>query len=400
MAGSHLTADDMAPRWAITEESIAAALATRQVRAMLDPDAKAPSGAQDIPMRQAEYDDVVEALRQNLGSTFTSEEDFRSIFVCLEGGGFGIRESLIRAVSAAIGWVPDTPITPVVPTFNPARAAAPTSAVSRDPLTMPPGVAEGLGPWYVYLLRDPRDGRVFYVGKGTGARVFSHAAFVRSGQRDPEMDAARDSDKIMTIRAIQGVGLEVEHLIVRSGIQEEDTAFMVEQAVIDAYRADGRALASARQKAVEGNPSLTNKVLGHHARTLGFRTVDDAVAELAAEPAPPLPIGSLVVIINTWRPGMSDADIFDLAHGHWVLGRSTRQRARWVFAVARGVIRGSYRVDAWYRSPNPGDSHRWGFVGSRDPLLDAYQGTHLVDVLGPAGRGAANPVRTYLEGTV
>lgn len=33
--------------------------------------------------------------------------------------------------------------------------------------------------YYVYVLADPRDNAVFYVGKGTGRRVKDHAAFVR-----------------------------------------------------------------------------------------------------------------------------------------------------------------------------------------------------------------------------
>ncbi len=39
---------------------------------------------------------------------------------------------------------------------------------------LPPEVAERIGPFYVYLLVDPRNGEVFYVGKGTGARPLAH----------------------------------------------------------------------------------------------------------------------------------------------------------------------------------------------------------------------------------
>ena len=35
-------------------------------------------------------------------------------------------------------------------------------------------VTEQVG-WYVYALRDPRNSKVFYIGKGQGNRVFAHA---------------------------------------------------------------------------------------------------------------------------------------------------------------------------------------------------------------------------------
>ena len=41
--------------------------------------------------------------------------------------------------------------------------------------TFTPFVEEQLGS-YVYLLTDPRNGEIFYVGKGLGNRVFAHAS--------------------------------------------------------------------------------------------------------------------------------------------------------------------------------------------------------------------------------
>ena len=39
--------------------------------------------------------------------------------------------------------------------------------------SLPPEVAERLGPYYVYALIDPRDDSIFYIGKGTGLRLLS-----------------------------------------------------------------------------------------------------------------------------------------------------------------------------------------------------------------------------------
>ena len=46
-------------------------------------------------------------------------------------------------------------------------------------------VIENLGV-YIYFLKDPRDGKVFYVGKGVGNRVFSH---VECALEEEELDS-------------------------------------------------------------------------------------------------------------------------------------------------------------------------------------------------------------------
>lgn len=48
--------------------------------------------------------------------------------------------------------------------------------------------------YYVYALVDPRDKRIFYVGKGTGDRVFQHA--------EDSLNENDESLKLSTIREI------------------------------------------------------------------------------------------------------------------------------------------------------------------------------------------------------
>jgi hypothetical protein len=57
--------------------------------------------------------------------------------------------------------------------------------------------------WYVYELRDPRDGEVFYVGKGTGHRMHQH-------EKDAANEAIHPSKKINRIRGIVSAGAEVQ----------------------------------------------------------------------------------------------------------------------------------------------------------------------------------------------
>jgi hypothetical protein len=139
----------------------------------------------------------------------------------------------------------------------------------RDPLAFLPGVAEQLG-WYVYALRDPRDGAVFYAGKGIGNRIYQHARQVRklAGQSSDQLKLAR-------IRDIHDAGLEVRVEIIRHRIPDEKSAYEVEAAVIDSLALMGSDLAN---------------LVGGHGAERGWRPLEDIVAEYAAEPVEIAPI--------------------------------------------------------------------------------------------------------------
>ncbi|WP_159599193.1 LEM-3-like GIY-YIG domain-containing protein [Agromyces humi] len=239
---------------------------------------------------------------------------------------------------------------------------------------IPNEVAEVLR-YYVYALRDPRDGRVFYVGKGVGDRINAH---VREAGADLESERA----KLRTINDIEASGLEVELLFLRSHIDDETTAFTVEQAVIDAFAADGH--------------TLTNLVRGHHSGAHGLATLPVVVARHRATPCPPIDLPLIMVKIQRgWRPDMSEQEIYDKTRGHWKISPWVRDRAKYCLGVAHGVIRGAYRIDTWFPSEEPWDAgrNRWGFTGERARELDHVVGTHVRDVFGQRVM-----YRRYLDG--
>lgn len=107
-----------------------------------------------------------------------------------------------------------------------------------------PGVEANLG-YYVYLLIDPRNGRIFYVGKGVDGRCFSHVREARTTSRDSK----GDYEKLATIRAIEESSHHVRIEVLRHGLTE-DEAFHLEAAAMDLL----------------GLSDLTNRVVGHGTR--------------------------------------------------------------------------------------------------------------------------------------
>jgi hypothetical protein len=241
-------------------------------------------------------------------------------------------------------------------------------------LRIPGEVAAVLG-YYVYALRDPRNGTVFYVGKGVGDRINAHA---REAGENPESERA----KLRTINEIEAAGRRLDLLFLRTGIHDEQTAFIVEQAVIDAFAADGH--------------SLCNLVRGHHSGSDGLATLATMVARHRAEPCPPIPQPIIMVKIqNGWRADSNEQEIFNQTRGHWRVGPEVRGRAQYCLGVAYGVVRGAYRVDSWFPSQSPQDvgQNRWGFDGASAPELAPVLGTQVRDVFG--GRVM---YRRYLDG--
>lgn len=227
-------------------------------------------------------------------------------------------------------------------------------------IQIPYEVAEVLG-YYVYALRDPRTGKVFYVGKGKGDRINSHR---RQAGADPESEAA----KLRAINEIEATGQSVDLLFLRTGIADEVTAFMVEQSVIDAFAADGHA--------------LTNLVRGHHSGQHGLASLPAVVARHRAIACPPIDYPLIMLKIqNGWRSDMNDQEIYDTTRGHWKIAPWVRDRAQYALGIAYGVVRGAYRVDSWFPSEKEWDrgKNRWGFVGESAPELAHVVGTHVRD---------------------
>jgi hypothetical protein len=101
------------------------------------------------------------------------------------------------------------------------------------------------GSHYVYTLRDPGTGRIFYVGKGTGRRLFAHFA-----------DAAKPS----YAASIEG-HLQLLSSLVRNGHLPRDIG-RVEARV--EHEQQSFALEALLIKFIHGLATVDNRVAGHH----------------------------------------------------------------------------------------------------------------------------------------
>lgn len=120
-------------------------------------------------------------------------------------------------------------------------------------------VAAELG-HYVYAFIDPATETPFYIGKGGGksgagnSRIFDHFKEARG-------ETSTGNERIKKIRSIWETFGDVPWQIVRSGLQSEKEALLVESALIDMLRAS--------------NIELTNKQSGHGSAEYGMKSRDD-----------------------------------------------------------------------------------------------------------------------------
>lgn len=245
-----------------------------------------------------------------------------------------------------------------------------------------PGVAERLG-YYVYLLIDPRDGRVFYVGKGTGERCFQHIVEARK----TAADSKADYPKLAAIRSIEAAGMRVRIEVLRHGL-DELSALIVEASAIDLL----------------GIAGLENRVKGHGAADLGRIGIDDLNAMHGAKPAEFDPAHKLVLVrvARLFERGIDEEGLYEATRKWWKVGPLRRQSGHeraptHALAVYRGVVRAVYCIENWEAAGNeiiaadPRNAGRWAFHGKRD--ADMEERYLFKDVTAELPLGAQAPLR-------
>ncbi|MDQ2841048.1 MAG: hypothetical protein M3Y72_08425 [Acidobacteriota bacterium] len=228
---------------------------------------------------------------------------------------------------------------------------------SLDRTAFPQSVLEHIGS-YVYRLVDPRNGQTFYVGKGTGNRLFEHVAEAASL---PD----RASLKMDRIREIEASGDRVRYVIHRHGLSD-DVALIVESTLIDAYQ------------------DLSNAQVGHGAHSRGSMTVGELIGMYDRGVAE---IDVPVVLLNLNRQfdrSLTDEQLYERTRGYWVMNPDKHPEVKYAMAIAYGLIREVYRIEHWERSPVydivESDLRRVDASEGRSAIRCAFVGSVATDV--------------------
>jgi len=240
--------------------------------------------------------------------------------------------------------------------------------------TFPPAVRKELG-FYVYVYVDPRDEEVFYVGKGTGNRAFTHLL------------EGRSSAKTKRIRAIRRDGSEPRIELLAHGLDEE-TAFKLEAAAIDLL----------------GRRNLTNLVSGLGSRIGGRMTTTQVAALYAPKRALFTDPAVLIRINQLFRYDMTAIELYDATRTAWRLNPAAAD-GRLAMPVFDRVIQEVYEVAAWHPAGSTFNTRgrfrtrqRFEFVGqiARSTIRDRYLYKSVDDHHLP---GNQNPIRYVNPGS-
>jgi len=242
-----------------------------------------------------------------------------------------------------------------------------------------PEVANKLG-CYVYKLIDPRNGEIFYVGKGQGDRVIQHVREEARLKDDPKSQYLL-SMKMDRIRAIRESGQITQHIIVRHGMSVSQ-ALLVEAVLI------------------EETPGLTNLVAGEGTKDFGSATLPELVGRYSAKKLV-IQEQHKILIIKIRESKTRSKSIYDTVRAAWRLNVKRAERANLVFAVTDDLVRGVFTVNQWLPATKANFPDllcddipkRWGFIGScaSDNIKKRYLYKRLPEEF-QGKRGMASPI--------
>lgn len=234
--------------------------------------------------------------------------------------------------------------------------------------------------YYVYALFDPEDMSLpFYIGKGSGNRVFTHS----SGIEPNDIDETQMPAKLEKIVEIKQRKQEVKSMILRYALSE-DEAFAIEATLIDMQN-------------VIAPDSLTNQVSGKGVAE-GIIDAVDLEINLQAEQFDTDEPVLIIKIEGLWSGLLKEyssacdvpqSEIYEVTRASWIINANRAMRASCILSVARGLVRGVFVVDRWLQCE---DSNRKYFEGKVDEDHQNFVGKSVEHMFRKCGQ---NPIRYH-----
>lgn len=203
---------------------------------------------------------------------------------------------------------------------------------------------------YIYALCDPRDNKAFYIGQGTGDRVFDHFKEAEASLKA----GVFTSSKIRRIVDIWANEEPVRWYIIAYKLGDEIDK--VESAVIDAL-------------GVSQNGPCLNANNGPGSTLLD----PDAVKAFSAKLVDPVNSYQRVFIFHIRNALAENKDVYDATRGDWYVKESNQSVPAYAVGIVNNISRGAFHIDGWDPVVN---KHR--FSGKPHPSLEGLDWSQVI----------------------
>ena len=177
--------------------------------------------------------------------------------------------------------------------------------------------------WYVYVYRDPKDFKPFYIGKGTDLRAFSHAKGYGSKNTMCKIESIRKRRQEPIVE------------IVAKNLSQE-VALYIEMALIEFI----------------GIANLTNKQRGRGWKQHGSIVASQLQAHLVGESLTVENFKGFPTIVfrinKLYQHNMAPVELYDITRCCWGVNLSKAKRCKYAMAAYEGRILEIYEIIEWF----------------------------------------------------